>query len=407
MKRGNLPKSTEKYLDVEYCDETFEDINSDMQDTNADPDDYASIVLYSRDWTVETYLSQIKQFNFDLDPDFQRRNAWDDERKSRLIESLISGLPVPEIVLAEHQKEKKKFIVLDGKQRLLTIAGYYEPDKYKSWSKPVLKNLNLQKNLNGLSYNDLENKEDIKRCLDNASIRCTVISNYKNDDVLFDIFYRLNSGSVPLTTQELRQVLIRGDFSNFLIEKTSLDPITKQPNNLHKILKLKEPDKRLRDTELLLRLISFYLFWEKYDGNLKKFLDNSMTTINKKWDNYSNTVNNINKNIESTIDFLSKIFNGYNNIGKKFVKDKFETRFNKVLFEVLVLCFLDIHQEIFSKNKKEVFLNAFKRLSSNPEFMSSLEATTKSPTSYKNRYNNIKYIIKEVYGIEISKYTFE
>ena len=88
--------------------------------------------------------------------------------------------------------------------------------------------------------------------------------------MLFDIFYRLNSGSVPLTTQELRQVLIRGDFSNFLIEKTSLDPITKQPNNLHKILKLKEPDKRLRDTELLLRLISFYLFWEKYDGNLKK-----------------------------------------------------------------------------------------------------------------------------------------
>ena len=75
-----------------------------------------------------------------------------------------------------------------------------------------------------------------------------------------------------------------------------------------------------------------------------------MTTINKKWDNYSNTVNNINKNIESTIDFLSKIFNGYNNIGKNLLKDKFETRFNKVLFEVLVLCFLDISSgNIFKK----------------------------------------------------------
>ena len=159
---------------------------------------------------------------------------------------------------------------MDGKQRLLTIAGYYEPDKYKSWSKPVLKNLNLQKNLNGLSYNDLENKEDIKRCLDNASIRCTVISNYKNDDVLFDIFYRLNSGSVPLTTQELRQVLIRGDFSNFLIEKTSLDPITKQPNNLHKILKLKEPDKRLRDAELPIKTNLILSIFRKNMTKLKK-----------------------------------------------------------------------------------------------------------------------------------------
>lgn len=69
------------------------------------------------------YFSIAKD-NIDLDPKFQRRDAWDQYDKSRLIESLILGLPVPPIILAERKGVKNKYIVIDGKQRLLTLRQF-------------------------------------------------------------------------------------------------------------------------------------------------------------------------------------------------------------------------------------------------------------------------------------------
>jgi hypothetical protein len=55
------------------------------------------ITVASRDWTVETIVRQVQQGNIDLDPVFQRRNAWRDSRRSRLIESFVLGFPVPRL----------------------------------------------------------------------------------------------------------------------------------------------------------------------------------------------------------------------------------------------------------------------------------------------------------------------
>jgi Protein of unknown function DUF262 len=91
-------------------------------------EEVGSLIVYSRDWTVETIISQIEKKNIDLNPKFQRRNAWNDAKRSKLIESLIIGVPVPEVVLAEDKDVKKSYIVIDGKQRLLAIAGFVEPN---------------------------------------------------------------------------------------------------------------------------------------------------------------------------------------------------------------------------------------------------------------------------------------
>jgi len=83
------------------------------------------IVVSGSDWTTETIFNQLVRGNIELNPRFQRRDAWDITRKSRFIESLILGFPIPQIVLAANRQEKGKFIVLDGKQRLLTIMQFY------------------------------------------------------------------------------------------------------------------------------------------------------------------------------------------------------------------------------------------------------------------------------------------
>src|SRR5436190_18534638 len=100
----------------------FEDasLEAEMeQDDQVTEDQAGSAVVYSADWTAETILGQLEKGNIDVKPRFQRRDAWSSSHKSRFIESLILGLPIPQIVLAE--LGKGRFIVLDGKQRLLAL----------------------------------------------------------------------------------------------------------------------------------------------------------------------------------------------------------------------------------------------------------------------------------------------
>src|SRR5690606_26187085 len=133
-------------------------------------------------------------------------------------------------------------------------AGFTEPGKFPSWERPRLTKLNTRSDLNGSTFAELIEKKDEVRQLMNADIRCTVISNYRSPAVLYDIFYRLNTGSVPLGSQELRQVLNRGPFADYSIAATNeLLPI-------HGVLRLKGPDNRLRDAEIVLRYIAFSMF---------------------------------------------------------------------------------------------------------------------------------------------------
>ncbi len=71
-----------------------------------DKDSLSDAVLWGTDWTTETVISQLKKKNIELSPSFQRRDAWGEDRKSGFIESIILGLPIPQIILAE-RKDKK------------------------------------------------------------------------------------------------------------------------------------------------------------------------------------------------------------------------------------------------------------------------------------------------------------
>src|ERR1022692_3636066 len=74
-----------------------------------DPSVFGKAVVFATDWTAETIVGQLAKGNISLDPIFQRRDAWTAARKSRFIESIILGLPIPQIVLAEHQDSKGSF----------------------------------------------------------------------------------------------------------------------------------------------------------------------------------------------------------------------------------------------------------------------------------------------------------
>lgn len=259
------------------------------EELNIDLSKFNQAVIWGTDWTTETMARQLEKGNIDLNPSFQRRDAWSEQEKSRLIESLMLGFPVPPIILAENKQKKNSYLVIDGKQRLLSIRRFYsnvsekefkaknlkEKDAFKQLK---LKGLDILKDFNGKTYSQMqvENTEYINN-LDNQSIRTIVIKNWPDEAFLYTVFLRLNTGSKKLSPQELRQALKPGAFLNFLDDETANSTAIKD------MLNNKGADPRMKDIELALRFFAFKCFPDKYKGNLKEFLDYTCENLNGNW----------------------------------------------------------------------------------------------------------------------------
>src|SRR5579883_3474252 len=232
-----------------------------------DPSLISKAVVTGTDWTADTILNQLNKRNIVLDPIFQRRDAWNDKRKSRFIESIILGLPIPQIVLAEPQDAKGTFIVIDGKQRLLALQRFAGIDAGSDEKPLKLSGLTVREDLNGTTFNDLRRDSQLRKYLtafENQTIRTVVVRNWQNEKVLYVIFHRFNTSSVALSPQELRQALHPGEFLRFAVKYSERSP------GLKKALHLTNPDFRMRDVELLVRYFAYQNRLNDYPGNLKE-----------------------------------------------------------------------------------------------------------------------------------------
>lgn len=240
----------------------FEDeIDEVESDLKIDIHKFSQAVIWGTDWTTETINNQMEKNNIDLSPDFQRRDAWENKEKSRLIESLMLGFPVPPIILAENKAKRNSYIVIDGKQRLLSIRQFYasknKKDQDIKFNVLKLSGLEILKKYNGFSYDDCAKNDEYAQLinsLDNQPIRTIVIKNWPDESFLYTVFLRLNTGSKKLSSQELRQALKPGPFLHFLDERTS------ESKPLQAMLHNNGADKRMRDIELALRYYAFHYF---------------------------------------------------------------------------------------------------------------------------------------------------
>lgn len=352
-------------------------------------------VLSSSDWTTETIISQINKGNIVLNPDFQRRDAWDKVRKSKFIESLFLGFPIPQLVLAESPGRRGSYLVLDGKQRLLSLRQFSAKAGDPDYEQLKLVGLEIRKDLKGYCLDDLRSNlmlyEDVTE-FENQPIRTVVIRSWPNEQYLYDIFLRLNTGSVSLSTQELRQALHPGKFVRFLDRRSGESPA------LRTILKKKSPDFRMRDAELLLRYFAFKNFLSQYSGSLKVFLDDCCKKLNHQWEQSESEILEQAEEFEKAHLEVQRIFG--TDSYKKWKGGAFETKFNRSIFDIMILAFSqrEIRDSINPEDRpkiKELFQDL---CSSDADFLSSLETTTKSITATYNRIskwnNKLNKILK-------------
>lgn len=357
----------------------FEDIapegdqenEEDIHNVDNVDNDFGNAVIYNTDWTVETIFRQMEKGNINLTPEYQRRDAWNVDRKSKLIESIICGFPIPNIVLAEDKKHKGKYIVIDGKQRLFSIQGFLK-DEYK------LKSLLVRKDLNTFTYSGLAQFPDIVNTIENQPIRTVIIKNWPNEDYLYTVFFRLNSGSLPLSPQELRKALHGGILLNYL-EEYMLD------SKIYKQLFGEKLDKRMRDVELVLRYVSFERSYERYVGDLKTFLDNEVIYFNTNWDTEKIKLDELLNGLDTALATTYAVFG--KDAFKKWNGEKFEHSINRAVFDTLSRYFSDKKIEDKVLENKEKIINEFKNICiNNQSFKDAIERSTKLTSATRNRY---------------------
>ncbi|HCM8113325.1 TPA: DUF262 domain-containing protein [Klebsiella quasipneumoniae] len=208
-----------------------------------------------------------------LIPFYQRNFVWKIEQASKLIESFIIGLPVPQIFLYVNDDEVLE--VIDGQQRLMSIKyfmdGYFGESKTDKRQIFRLKGLSEASSLNGKTFAELSSKE--QRKLRNSTLRAIHIkqlSPSKRDDCVFHIFERLNTGGTQLKPQEIRNAVFRGNIVKVL---QGLNTCT----GWMKSLRIRHNDKHQRDMELVLRIFALYQDWREYEKPMVRFLNQSMS----------------------------------------------------------------------------------------------------------------------------------
>lgn len=379
------------------------DINDDLDDLEHIENWADGAALWSTDWTAETVLSQLNRGNIDLDPSFQRRSAWSENKQSLFVESLILGLPIPQLILAEDKRKKGSYIVIDGKQRLLAIRKFASEGEDSGFKPLKLKGLNERGDLNKKTYNDILNDENLSEDLaafQNASIRTIVIRNWKSEAYLWEVFLRINTGSVQLSPQELRQALHPGPFSNF-VDNSSAESV-----GLRAALNLKEPDFRMRDAEILLRYLAYKNFAAEYAGNLKHFLDETTKRFNESWTQNRQLLEEQVRAMEDAFFFAEKVF-GTENYLRKWNGEQFEPRKNRAVFDIMLHFFGDPQLRSALDGKGAEVVSEFKRLcDQDPDFLASIERTTKTNEANNNRFNKWANALSQISGLNVPTIDF-
>lgn len=224
------------------------------------------------DPTLELLSTQIDRGDIII-PFYQRNYVWKIEQASRLVESFLMGLPVPQVFMYVNDDDQLE--VIDGQQRILSVKfffdGYFGPADSKGRRQQFrLKGLSEISQYNGKLFSELSTKD--QRKLRNSTLRAINIKQLKpslRNDSVFHIFERLNTGGTQLKPQEIRNAVYRGEIVNKL-------KLLNCASEWQSILGIKKEDKNQKDIELILRLLSLYKKWDMYEKPMLKFLNNGM-----------------------------------------------------------------------------------------------------------------------------------
>jgi len=224
-----------------------------------------NITSYGADFDVDGLVKRVRNDHIFI-PRFQRDYVWTLRDASRLIESLLLGLPVPGIFLAK-EAESQRMLVIDGQQRLKTLRfffdGVFNPKPHQRTQR-VFKLTNVQPQFEGKTFDELDERDRVR--LSDTIIHATIIKQESpagDDTSVYHVFERLNTGGRKLMPQEIRAAIFQGNLIGLLGELNQI-------NEWRTIFGLES--NRMKDQELILRFMAMYEGAANYEKPMSEFL---------------------------------------------------------------------------------------------------------------------------------------
>ena len=348
------------------------------------------IVTDKSDPSIQSLYFDNKNGDINLQPDFQRQFVWTKKQASALIESILLDIPIPTIYFSEDMDSK--LIVIDGQQRLTSIFAFIDgkfPEGNNTFSTFKLNSLKVLNTLNGKTFKDLSKEE--QRIINKYPIRTITFKKNSGKDIKFDIFERLNCGSVALNDMELRNCIYRGEYLDYIKELS-------QNSLFRKLVGLKDKEKRMKDVELVLRFFAFsHKNYLEYKAPIKKFLNEDCESYRSFT---KDKLNEITIKFKNALDLINSIFAEH--AFKRFFKDyNNKCRWEDQKFNVSLY---DIYMWVFSRqDKNKVMRNldlireaTMDLMINNEKFIDSITKATSGAAQVNFRFETYNKLIESI-----------
>jgi hypothetical protein len=268
---------TDEFAGIEINDDLTK-VESEESSEIEEPSRF-EVSSYGWDSDVEGLVKRMNRGDIKL-PGFQRGFVWSSTEQSRFIESLILGLPVPNIFLAK-DSNSSTLNIIDGQQRLKTLQ------RYLSGKFPISNSQKIHEDFRGRYFNRDVAKSKKSKVLEDADARTLSDSilhsivikpdpssdsvEYGNEynNAVIQIFRRLNTSGKPLQPQEVRSCIFYGPFDDLLHDLNKFEPWRNLFGPVHN---------RYKDVETILRFFALYEGFETYKAPMPSFLDKYMDT---------------------------------------------------------------------------------------------------------------------------------
>lgn len=328
--------------------------------------DPSKIRMISKVQSMYTLLSRLDCGEI-ITPSYQRTSVWDEETKSRLIESLIVKIPIPVFYMDATDDDEWK--IVDGLQRLTTLKEFALDKTLK------LSGLEYIEDLDGLSFDELPRA--FQRRILETDVTIILISPGTPEDVKYNIFKRINTGGMPLSGQEIRHALNDGKASPALIslvEKLDFESTWKKGSS---------DNTRMEFNELVLRAFSLWFLSEKtiYTLTIDQYMSEGMQAIN----NTDESVLDVRKsNFIHAYQTVQEIFGEL--AFRKIKSNNKKLAVNKNVYEMWMFSLKDFSNKSRNEliNKKEVVVDMFSALLENKKFGYAVSSRKGDTMKYRN-----------------------
>lgn len=329
-------------------------------------------------------IDQLENDEIDLQPDFQRvTDVWDNVKKSRLIESILLGLPLPSFYFSE-DPVSQKLSIIDGLQRICAIRDFV----LEKENPLKLEGLQFLKNFEGFTFSQLARPE-VKRI---KSLKITMNTLRKGTplDVKYIIFQRVNTAGVPLTPQEMRHALNQGPAAIFIKELADMESFKKATN-------YSVESKRMQDRDFVNRFIAFFIGYQDYMGDLDMFLNDKMGELNKMT---SEQRDEIRVSFDKAMKCCYEIFKNDTFRKRYSVTDK-RKPISKSVYDTLSvnIAWLSDEEQLMLLKNAEAFKTGMIRLFNDERFNFSISTGTGQKYNVDLRFTMVKSLIKETISL--------